>query len=232
MPRNPQDRSNKGDEGRMEAPQTEIIGPTLANLFHTARAQHQELNKTWIKIAAKVGGRLPASMLLITIQRDGDVDLLLRSIENEMAKRDAAAHQGDMLFTANYLGLMSTYWIGSMYETFRLLRGKNVADEDGRFTEILNALTLIRVPLEKHEIAEDWALKQPLRFVRYPPRNDPSDLQTYDPKDKKRVHMAIPALVPNGSFAWKAFDTKIHSDRWIGRRWISDKVIELWGGDQ
>jgi hypothetical protein len=38
-------------------------------------------------------------------------------MEAELARRDAAAHETNMLFLGNYALLMSVYWIGSMYET-------------------------------------------------------------------------------------------------------------------
>lgn len=168
-------------------------------------------------------------MLSVSIQRDGEVDLLLRSIEDEMARRDVHAREQDMLFVINYLGLMSTYWIGSVYETFRLLKERNLADQDVTFMEIFRALELLRIPLEKHEIAKDRLLKEPLMFVRNPPQNDPRDAYTYDRDDTKRAHIMQQGLMPSGSMAWLALDLKGNAQRWVERRWISEKIIELWG---
>jgi hypothetical protein len=207
----------------------EMVGPALATVFHGAKAQHRELNQAWIKISYKVGGRLPASLLVAAIQRDGEVDLVLRSIEDEMARRDTAAHQQDVLFTSHYFGLMSNYWIGSINEIFRLLRQRELADDDQRFTDILTNLELVRMPLEKHEIAKDQKLKEPLTFVRNPSRNDPSDIYVYDPKDNTRAHIMPQGLMPSGSWAWQAVDVRGNSVRWVERRSISDKIIELWG---
>ena len=207
----------------------EIFGPALAQVFHGARAQHQQLNQTWITISFKVGGRLPDSLLSVAIQRDGEVDLVLRSIEDEMARRDLEAHQRDALFCGNYFGLMSNYWIGSIYELFRLLRQRKLADQDARFAEIFADLELVRMPLEKHEIAKDQVLKKPLELVRNPSRNDGSDIYVYDPKDDARAHIMPQCLMPSGSWAWMTVDVRSNSDRWVERRSISDRIIQLWG---
>jgi hypothetical protein len=208
--------------------QPDIIGPALTHVFHAAGARQQQVAQTWVAISHKVGGRLPNSLLMYSIQRDADVDLLLRSIEDEMARRDVNAHQQGPFFVSKYQELMSTYWIGSVYETFRLLNSRGLADQDPRFDEIHNDLRLLRITLEKHEVAKDRKAKTPVQFTRYPPRNGPSDSYTYDRDDDQRSHIMVSRLNPSGSYAWLALDLENKSERWIERRGLSDRIIELW----
>jgi hypothetical protein len=56
--------------------------------------------------------------------------------------------------------------------TFRLLDEREPADDDARFTEIFRALKLVRITLEKHEIAKDRRSSEPLQLVRSPARDD------------------------------------------------------------
>ena len=83
------------------------IGEQLKTMFNEAQALNAELNDAWIKISHRVGGRLPDSLLAMSIQRDGAVDLLLRAIEDEQPRR----HD---LFGFHYQKMMSDYWIGGV----------------------------------------------------------------------------------------------------------------------
>ena len=82
--------------------------------------------------------------------------------------------QNDPL-VGHYLNILSAYWIGGMYETFRPLRDRKLGDSNELFKSIVDDLELICVPLEKHEIAKDKKLKKPLRTIRHPRRNDERD---------------------------------------------------------
>jgi Recombinase len=140
------------------------VGLLLANAFAQARSRYAELNSSWIRISFLVGSRLPASLMFVSIQREGEVDLVIRCIEDELAQM-RATQQDDPLFVVNYLNLMSTYWIGGMYETFRLLRERKLAGDDQRFSAIFTDLELLRIPLEKHEITKNRTLAEKERSM-------------------------------------------------------------------
>jgi hypothetical protein len=59
-----------------------------------------------------------------------------------------------------------------MYETVRLLNERELADDDARFAEIFSALKLLPITLEKHEIAKNRRLSEPLQLLRSPARDD------------------------------------------------------------
>src|SRR5258708_6520085 len=128
------------------------IGTQIANAFNDAKTHYPELQRTWIRISHRVGSRLTNSLLPVSIQKDGDVDVLLRCMEDEAAQDNPTGFDGGVF---GYQKMMSEYWVGGMYETFRLLRQRGLADTSTAFAEILRDLELLRMPLEKHEIAKD-----------------------------------------------------------------------------
>ena len=201
------------------------IGTQIANAFNDAKARHTELQETWIRISHRVGSRLKNSLLSTSIQREGDVDILLRSMEDEASQNSSTKFDGGLF---GYQRMMSEYWIGGVYETFRLLRQRGLADTSAAFDEILNDLELLRMPLEKHEIAKDSKLKSSLEMVRIPPKNDPSDTYIYDPRDNQRSHIMPYGKSPQGSLVWHVTDVRSGADRWIERRDLSDRIIALW----
>jgi hypothetical protein len=109
---------------------TVLVGKLVAGVFATARGRYPELTDTWVRISHRLGSRLPASRLSVSIQREGEVDLVLRCIEDEMARGESN------IFVGHYLGVLSAYWIGGTYETFRLLRDRKLNDDDERFSAV------------------------------------------------------------------------------------------------
>ena len=107
------------------------ISEQLKTMFNEAQALNAELNDAWVKISHRVGGRLPELRCANSIQRDGAVDLLLRAIEDEQAQQTALS-----LFAFRYQKMMSDYWIGGVYETFRLLKDRELGDPVRAFAEI------------------------------------------------------------------------------------------------
>jgi hypothetical protein len=202
------------------------ISDQLMAAFNGARTRYPELDQTWVKISLHVGSRLPKSLLLTSIQRDGAVDLLLRGMEDEQARRMVS--NGNDSFSFHYQEMMSDYWIGGVYETFRLLRQRKLADKSFHFAEILADLELVRMPLEKHELPKDWKLEAPLQMTRYPPNNDDTDAYVYDPKDNQRAHIMGVGVSSKGSVMWHVIDLTKKSDRWVERQDLSDRILAMW----
>jgi hypothetical protein len=201
------------------------IGTQIANAFNDAKTRYSELQSTWIRISYRVGSRLIDSLLPRNIQREGDVDILLRCMEDEAAQDNPTGFDGGVF---GYQKMLSEYWVGGMYEIFRLLRQRDLADTSSSFAEILLDLELLRMPLEKHEIAKDSALKAPVEMVRNPPKNDSTDIYTYDPSDDQRAHIMPFGKSPRGSLTWYVTDVRTGTDRWIERRDLSDRILALW----
>jgi hypothetical protein len=207
------------------------VGTLLAGAFAAARSAHQELNKTWIEISFRIGSRLPDSLLITSIQREGELDLLLRSVEDDIAAL-VKSKGDDNLFVGHYLNVMTAYWIGGMYETFRLLHERKLLETNDIFSTVFRDLELVRMPLEKHEIAKDRTLKEPLVMIKRAPNETAagtgSDTYTYDSKDAKRAHIMPMGISARGSIMWEVVDLKSKESRWIERRSISDRALEMW----
>jgi hypothetical protein len=205
------------------------VGSALAHIFVDARARHPGLHESWIKASIALGGRLPASLLMMSIQRDGDVDMVLRSVEDEIQNGQATNPQDPILSPYHYLMMLSNYWVGGVYESLRLLRERKLLDEGERSSELFRAVELVRITIDKHEIAGERRLKEPLQMFRRPGRGDASDAYVYQTDDAARAHIMPSGLSARGSVMWQPIDVKADASPWVERRWISEQMIELWG---
>jgi hypothetical protein len=199
------------------------VSRLISLAFQSAQAKNSELWERWIRISAIVGSALPAASLMTHIQRDGYIDVLIRSLEDEFDSNN------NDLFQLYHLRILSDYWVGSMYEIFRLLNERKLIQAVDEFNRILRALELVRVSIEKHEIPKDRVLKAPLRMGRFPERGDDSDEYLYIPDDKKRAHIVPSGVSAGGSIMWQVIDLKSNSTEWVERRTLSDQIIAFWG---
>jgi hypothetical protein len=107
---------------------------------------------------------VPNSLLSVSVQREGEVDLVLRCLEDEMVHR-IGSDQTENLWAGQNLNSLSVYWIGGVYEILRLLKSRNFLKGD-HFNALFTDFELLRMPLEKHEIAKDKSLKEPLHLIK------------------------------------------------------------------
>jgi hypothetical protein len=204
------------------------VSQLVAAAFALGRQTHGELNQTWIKVSVRLGGLVPHSRLMMSVQHDGELDLVLRCMEDDLAAAGGAEKIG--MFEGHYLVMLSEIWIASVYETLRLLDDRQLMSGEQALS-LAEDFRLLRVPLEKHEIASQGQLNAPIQLQKIPPRNDQSDLYVYDKKDPRRAHIMPQGVSDRGSCMWLVTDIKKNQDRWIERRWLSDKIIDIWGRD-
>jgi hypothetical protein len=203
------------------------VGALIATAFHRARQTYPDLNQKWVRLSHFVGSGLPHSLLSVSIQREGEMDLVLRCMEDETAERHKSKSD-DALFVGNYLHVFSANWIGGMYEILRVLKSVKSQNDDV-FMQLFYDFELLRIPLEKHQIAKDGDLTAPLRLQRQPSRGDNSDEYVYSKENPKRSHIMPSGITERGSITWLAIDVRNNgSSRWIERRWLSDRTIGLW----
>jgi hypothetical protein len=209
------------------------VSKMIAAAFAHAAQTHASLDEAWIRVSHHLGGALPDSLLMHSVQRDGRLDLVLRCMEDERVAYAQAPEQ-EGLFELPYQIMLSEMWVGSVYETLRLLTDRKrqliVTTDDIR--DLAADFKLVRITLEKHEIADDWRhLDAPLQLQRHPPQNDQTDLCEYDKADPKRAHIMQVGPSPRGSVTWHVIDLKKRQERWIERRDLSDRIIARWGRD-
>lgn len=135
------------------------------------------------------------------------------------------------MFESHYQKMLSELWVGSIYETVRLIVERSPEVATNEVCALAEDLRLLRVPLEKHQIAHDRKLDAPLQLQKQPPNNDQTDLYEYDKADPKRAHIMPSGLSSRGSVGWHVIDLISGQDRWIERRELSDRMIALWGRD-
>ncbi len=176
----------------------------------------------------------------MNIQRQGDLDLVLRCMEDEFEANKAAeiADTTGSNMTFHYQLTLSETWIVGCYEILRAFRQRDseavkLGERPSRvsdmasFKSILADLELLRMPLAKFEIAKDKDLKEPLPMKRGPPNDDPSDQTIYDRKDPARYHTMPTGMSSRGSPTWLALNHLARREYWVERRDLADRLLAM-----
>lgn len=200
----------------------------ISTSFHAARSKYGTLNQSWIAASFSIGGRLPHSLLTASVQRDGELDPVLRCMEDEQALL-ALKETDDNQFGFHYQKMLSELWVGSLYETLRLLIERKLAPSNDKFKRLAHEFRLLRIPLEKHELAGDDRLTEPLVMQRLPAKGDNSDYYTYPKgRDPTRAHIMPSGISARGSVMWQVIDLHTSTSIWLERRHLADRFLSLW----
>lgn len=211
-----------------EQPASEVsvtIGQLLSLLFAAGRASNRELNEEWIKASINIGGALPRSLIMVSVQRLGEVDLVCRSVERELLTQPS--QEGVMDFRPNYLQVLSEWWIGSAYAICFALKDRKLRTDD-TFLRLADDLRLVRVQLEKYEIPSDRALSDPL-LLSPTTRSDEEapPIYRYDKNDPLKAHIPRTGMSERRSVMWEVIDTKTTSMRWLERTELSERFLNV-----
>lgn len=204
----------------------------IADAFNKARSEHEDVAGRWISLSFRLGQFVPDSLISSNIQRLGDLDVLLRSMETETSQK-----LGEGQFVT-YQSMFSSEWIGGCYEVLRAVRQRNTqraeSGQDGHaaisspeFAELFRDLEVLRVGFEKHELPVDHKIKVPVTMTRTPPIDPKRDHYTYDPKDPNRAHIMPNGLSSRGSMMWLAADPVRGTTKWLERKELSDRILNL-----
>lgn len=199
---------------------TEVV-ELVNNAFKISRERFTDFHKKWISVSYKVGGLLPNSLLVMSIQRAGELDLLLRCMEADVLKSNAKEDH----FFVHYQMMFSEYWIGAIYESVRLLQERKLKNGTN-FDELAHHLRMLRIPLEKHEIAADKKLDKPLPMHKAAAFED-GPLYHYAPGDNLRCHIMPIRITTRGSLAWQVIDPVTKEVYWLERQELSDRVLQV-----
>ncbi len=125
--------------------------------------------------------------------------------------------------------MLSNYWMGGMYETFRLLRDRGLVEQIEALASIFHELELVRIGLDKHEIPKDQKLTEPMLLAPMQQMLHDKEPYVYETEDPKRAHiMPIAMSQQNGSIMWYVIDHGNERSFWVERRGLSDRIVELW----
>jgi hypothetical protein len=203
------------------------VSKLLQEAFREANAKYPHIAAKWVRASFRVGGRLPNSLLSVSLQREGQFDVLLRCLEDELAPQIRGGAEAD-IYGGHYMNMLAAYWIGGMYETCRLLNDRQLGDEGEPFATIFRHLELVRVIIEKHEIPKDRVLREPLGLQKYPTYDGLKDTYVYDKADPSRAHIPLLGASEYGSAMWQVIDLRDNTEFWVDRRSLSDQILELW----
>ena len=203
------------------------VGDLIVGAFMLSRSADAALAQDWVNLSARIGSKLQRSLLMVSIQRLGEVDQLCRALEAETVARPAQPNQMDFRFS--YLHVLSEWWVGSAYAIlFTLKERKIFSDPD--FLYLANGLRMLRVQIEKHEIALDKKLAVPLRMSPSQLRDDElanPPIYTYDKSDPLRAHIARSGMSERGSIMWEVIDVTNDQALWLERLELSNRIIDI-----
>ncbi len=210
------------------------VSPLLNSPFNVARAKYRAENEAWVQLSYRLSGRFNLVTALSSIQREGDLDILLRCLEDEFNTNKDASGMG---FSFHYQMMFSETWIVACYEILRAFQQRDrEAAKAGRptsgvselheFKSIFTDFELLRMPIAKFEIAKDNKLEQPLPMRRVGD-DETKPIEFYDPKDPGRFHIMPKGVSSRGSAVWLALDVRNSRQHPVERRDLADRLLSL-----
>ena len=215
----------------MELPSVSFL---LNSLFTVARVKYGAKMEAWVLLSYRLSSRFNLLAAVQSIQREGDLDILLRCLEDEFDPNKVA---DGMDFSTHYQMMFSETWVVGCYEILRafLQRDREATtvgnptsgvSEMDEFKSIFADLELLRMPIAKFEIAKFTKTMHPLDMhhagVEETKPNSP-----YDSKDPARSHIMPRRLSYRGSVEWCAIDVRNLRQHWIERRDLADRLLSL-----
>jgi len=208
------------------------VSPLLNSLFNVARAKYRAEYEAWVQLSYRLSGRFNLVTALSSIQREGDLDILLRCLEDEFnTNKDASG----MDFSFHCQMMFSETWIVGCYEILRAFRQRDReaakagsptsgVSELREFKSIFTDFELLRMPIAKFEIAKEKELEQPLPMRRVGD-DETKPIEFYNPKDPRRLHIMSTGVSSRGSAMWLALDVRNSRQHWVERRDLADRLL-------
>ncbi len=196
-----------------------MITKLILGAFRHSRSQHQSLHKQWIDVSYIMVGKLPDTLVPVAIQQAGDLDMLIRCMEDEFDPKKTSEPDSD-----HYQHLFSELWIGQCYEICRTLIESGNAPSDNDFDRIAFELRLLRIGIEKHQIAQDNKLVTPL-LMKKVPEQEGDKVYEYRKGDPHRGHIMPRSMSSRHSCMWNVIDIAAKKDFWLERRDLAERIV-------
>lgn len=125
----------------------------LAMAYGMAMARDGKIHEKWVSTSIQFSS-IAGTVHMITTQRIGRLDMLLRMLENERFERIKAGPTGDVDWSLDIQFALSENWLLSAYEVARAAKEqlKRRGREMPTLLALENRLALIRMPIAKGEI--------------------------------------------------------------------------------
>ena len=172
----------------------------IQTAFNLSYEKYEDIYKEWKRASFRSLSLVSAPQIIGSLQELGRFDTVIRAMEDELQLELSQNSQGCDL---GFLPFLSENWLSKTYAIGRAIRQRNDCLPDD-FKNLLNDFKIIRVTLEKYEIANDRLLKEPLAFQTVPHDKDRRQIFSYDKKDKKRHHIMLTGISHRGSVVWEA----------------------------
>jgi hypothetical protein len=220
------------------------VTPYIESAFQLARTKYGVEHATWIDLSFRLAGRVSLAPLTFNLQRVGDLDLMLRAMEDEHVANATSEMAQGLSHAFHYQMMFSETWVVMCYEALRAIRQREreVADEAraknpnhvpddlsslSTFKLVFTDFELLRMPIAKYEIAKDDKMKQPLTMRAYPPNGNATDDRVYDKDDPTRSHIMPTAVSGRGSVMWQVLDHSVPREYWVERRELADRMLKF-----
>ena len=209
-----------------------FVTNAISLAFYTAIQSHEETWVDWLRVSTIVGEKLPNSLLPWSIQNLGMLDVVLRQIEKEFHPPGKNGQSDVSNLPLNIQLLFSNSWVCDAYELFRLLKERGFENGD-LFKALERDLRIVRMPLDKHEIAKNRNQQIEMNLVLTQPLVDEDTPYRYSSEDPQRAIMPVTRFNPEtGSVQWLVFNDLLRKDAthvgWLERRSLSDRILDLW----
>jgi hypothetical protein len=201
-----------------------IVPTLLRTILSEVSTKSGDLPDRWVRLYFRLAYTFGVEVY--RHQPDYWVDLILRTMEDEAFVRvrdPVAREQFDILPT--FQNTLSRMWVLSTYEAIRLAHETDAGRTHPKLTTLRRRIEMVRVPIAKHEIANDQRIKDPITLVRVGP-GDPKP-QSYSAKDPSPYYPPDLYETATGSTAWRVWDSKREQTIDISRRALSDEMLAL-----
>lgn len=200
------------------------VGSMIVEAFRASQDM-QASAQQWVTASHRAGSKIPDSLVSESIQRIGELDALCRAIEDEMHL--LPPKEGEMDFRSHYLALLADLWVGAAYAVCYAFANRKLFPGDTEFDTLAEDLRLVRVQTEKYEIPSDKKLDAPITMVTAAGQPGSPRSFHYDKTDPQRAHIGRIGMSDRRSRMWEVVDLKTNSMRWLERRALADRLLNV-----
>ena len=160
-------------------------------------------------------------------QQDSRTDLLLRRLEHEAVGRLQEHYHGFSNLADDIQSSLSRYWMLSMYEVLRRAHETENGRENTKLRTLRNRIEIVRVPIAKHQIANDGKIgpTSPIQLARV--GSGPEDVVSYSSAQRVTYLPLTMICTATGSYTWSVVNARTRTQEVISRRAISDECLGL-----
>lgn len=192
-------------------------------------ASDQELHKRWISLSFRFG-EIAGTVHIMSVQRVGRLDMLLRLLEDERLERMDGDPPKEPDLSLDLQMALSENWLLSAYEVVRAAKGqlKSRSEEMPKLLTLEKRLALVRMPIAKGEIQ---GIDQKTNK-----NNPPLLIKAGD--DAPEPYQADGSFImpcglceQTGAALWYPVDMATRETLAICRRDLSDELLDLFDGE-